>query len=705
MTLGCTTKTLPPRHIVIERVDIAGSDQLDDAEIKRKIATSATERIFRGTLEGLPVLGVVDQLTVEYHTFDRIVLQRDLERIRRYYRSRGFYEAQVTAGRVVRTSTGRLRVEIDVVEGEPVLIETIELDFPQWEKALEANQRMQAVVNKLEREPRESHEEAPRFDEQRYEEAKIRLRKALWDSGYAYAAVNGKVRIDVDARRAHIVFQAIAGPKCTFGAITIAGRGELPEDPIRDALGFEPEEQFSSAKIAAAQQALVDFGVFGSVEIIAVRSKPGEPRTTALPVDVVVTPIKLRAFKAGVGAEIGNQLEAHAVAGWESRNFLGGLRRFNAELRPGLVLFPTRIDNLVEPMQVLPEAQLRLHFTQPGFPEARTNTHLASAVRAYSPDSVAVPDEIPDDYNILGYYEVEGAAGVDRLFRFPQLNDSTFHAGHYIKLRFDHPFSYSLNVDEPPAGYERVLIPYFESIASWDFRKNHEGKPDPIRPARGVYVALDAQFAGGLLQGDSSDVRLRPELRLYAPMTKTITVAVRWASGFLFAYGDSTLVERPTDELTLARYLQLLSFRGFYSGGPNSNRGYGYRGVGPHEVLPFVSQSGRSDERVPTGGFGMWELSAELRIPLADKISMVAFVDSSDVVPRLNDFRLNYPHISPGLGLRFFTAVGPVRFDLGCRVPYLQQLGEEQLLPEEGGPDPGESEVPLGFSLAIGEAY
>lgn len=703
--VGCTTKALPPRARVVERVDIIGPSRLSSREAASKIATHETQRILAGSLAGLPVLGILDRLTVEYATFDREVLQRDLDRLRRYYRARGFYDTQVQAARVVRMDNGKLRVEIEVVEGAPTHIGAVVLDFPSWEEALSANEALHRIISRYKSEPVEDGEERPRFDEDRYDTVKRSLLTAMTDHGYAYAEVSGTVEVDVIGHSANVGFSVTAGPHCTFGPITIEGLGELPDAPIRKALGFEPGDPFSTAKIASAEHALVDFGVFGTVQIIPVKSRPGDARKEALlPVRVVVSPVDLRGVHFGIGAAIGSQLEAHVLAGWESRNFLGGLRRLTLQARPGIVLFPTRLSDLGAPTKVLPEIRIQQHFTQPGFPEARSNTHIAAGAKIYSPDSVALPDPIPEDYNILGYQEIDGSAGVDRRFRFPYWGGSIVQTGAFFKVRFDNPFSYSDQFDDPPDGYERVLIPYVELVGAWDFRKNALDQPDSVRPHKGVYLALQTQFAD--FGGDSKDVRLRPEVRFYVPMTSKTTLALRWVGGFLFPFGDTVLADRPSEEVALARYTQLLSFRGFYSGGPDSNRGYGYRGVGPYEILPYLSQNGQSDERAPTGGFGLWELSAELRVPVGEKVNTVFFVDSSDVVARLSDFRVNLPHISPGVGLRYFSPVGPLRFDIGVRVPYLQKLGAAVLPVEEGGPGPGETDdFPVCVSLAIGEAY
>jgi outer membrane protein insertion porin family/translocation and assembly module TamA len=93
------------------------------------------------------------------------------------------------------------------------------------------------------------------------------------------------------------------------------------------------------------------------------------------------------------------------------------------------------------------------------------------------------------------------------------------------------------------------------------------------------------------------------------------------------------------------------------------------------------------------------------------------FVDASDVTRELGQLRIDHPHISTGLGVRYDTPVGPLRLDLGFRIPYLQVIGEpvvescikrEVLCPvlviDEG--DAGNFlGIPAALSIAIGHAY
>ena len=155
---GCSVKEVPAGALIVDRVDVIGAEKVDGDALEKRIATSETVHALGGLLEAIPILSYVDALTVEYRTYDRLVLDRDLERVRRWYRARGFYDAEVRAGRVIETEDGHARVEIELSEGEPVLLESAELSFPAWRGALRANAALVDLVTKYprrtDREPR-----------------------------------------------------------------------------------------------------------------------------------------------------------------------------------------------------------------------------------------------------------------------------------------------------------------------------------------------------------------------------------------------------------------------------------------------------------------------------------------------------------------------------------------------------------------------
>jgi outer membrane protein insertion porin family/translocation and assembly module TamA len=89
----------------------------------------------------------------------------------------------------------------------------------------------------------------------------------------------------------------------------------------------------------------------------------------------------------------------------------------------------------------------------------------------------------------------------------------------------------------------------------------------------------------------------------------------------------------------------------------------------------------------------------ELRFPLLGPLSGAAFVDAADVSPKRVDFRLRRPHPSVGAGIRYDTPVGPVRADIGYRVPGIGERGDD-----EGNP----AELlgfPAALSVGIGQSF
>jgi translocation and assembly module TamA len=91
----------------------------------------------------------------------------------------------------------------------------------------------------------------------------------------------------------------------------------------------------------------------------------------------------------------------------------------------------------------------------------------------------------------------------------------------------------------------------------------------------------------------------------------------------------------------------------FYAGGGGSIRGYKFQSVGDLDAF-----------HDPIGGRSVIEVSTELRMRLTEEIGVVPFVDGGTV------YRESYPDFSntfrwaAGLGLRYFTGIGPVRLDV-----------------------------------------
>jgi outer membrane protein insertion porin family/translocation and assembly module TamA len=690
---------------IIEDVEVLGNHEIPDKDIQGKIATAESAHPLAGVLKGVPILGLTDVLGVEYERFDRFVLERDMERIERYYQARGFYDAHVRASRVRRRSDGAVRVEIVVQEGPPVLVRKVDLAWKDWRP--EFGKRVTKPVTDAKNELGTGQ----RFEEEDYEKTKTAIHRALTDRGFPYADVVGNVKVDLLTHKADITYTIELGPRSTFGDIRFQGIDDLPEAHIRELIGFKKGDPFSTETLSSAELALSELGVFAAIDVKPELPEKGQPRVPVIPVTISVQQMPLRGVKLGAGAELGVRVEAHLVAGWEDRNFLGGLRRFSVEARPGIVLYPTRIITPT-PTGLVPELTLRSEFRQPGVLDARTDAIVRAALKIYCLQIFCVPQQQPkpDDVRLLGYREYIGTVGLER-----RISDFQHYVGLFGNAQLEDPFMYAqFGIKKPavPQGYARLLITNLEALGSLDYRRNGPRKIDRVNPDRGVYVGLSAQVAGP--PGDATDLRFRPELRAYAPVAKPVTFAFRLVGGFLipFNYGESFNRPPPADGGTeeerrlVAKDQQLLQLRGFFSGGPTSNRGYGYNGVGPQGKLGFLSP--RADieaQTLPIGGMTLWESSIELRFSLTENLGLVWFVDGSDVQLGAGKLRLTQPHLSTGLGLRYATPLGPIRADLGYRIPCAQKLGDCGPLTPDVGAAAYILEQPLAFAIAIGEAF
>jgi outer membrane protein assembly factor BamA len=123
----------------------------------------------------------------------------------------------------------------------------------------------------------------------------------------------------------------------------------------------------------------------------------------------------------------------------------------------------------------------------------------------------------------------------------------------------------------------------------------------------------------------------------------------------------------------------------FFSGGGNSLRGFPLDGAGPQRAVE-LSINGCSSPNcpqilVPSGGSELLIINSEARIPLPFKkgLSVVPFYDGGNVfpIPGFHDFASLYSN-NVGLGLRYLTPVGPIRFDLGRNLNPVQGIKATQ---------------------------
>lgn len=714
---ACTS--IPEGRSAIDAVSVEGASHVEVGDIEDHLATTASPRF----------LGLFRGLVYEYEVYDRTALQRDLARVEHYYRARGYYDVKVRAGRVIPTKENHVRIEIVVEEGQPVV---------NNELAIEGVEGLpRDVVEEVTSAVRRSLPKGQPFDQDEFTGAEIDARRALTDHGYAYAKVRRDVFLDIVRRVADAKFSVTPDKPAHFGKITIVGLDpdgkegprpqEIPESAMQRAINIDEGELYSSSAVDQAKQALLDLEVFSAVDVVPDLPDP-PPESHVVPVTVKVEPTRLRQIRLGGGIEFDEiKTDVHLTTGWEDHNLFGDLRDFTVDFKPGTVLYPTRINNLVWPNRPLLEERLRVQFKQPGFLEGRTNGFIRPEFNVYP---LLVQTNPTDKDPVVGYVEFKGAVGVDRTFWKLYVNFS-------YNVQVEDPFAYLLGPLPPTLSGNVLVLSYPDLRVQLDLRDDH------IKPHKGVLLSNDLQVAGGLFGGTARDIKVQPEVRTYVPIGRRITFATRGTLGFLFPQTYGSFVEgNPASPTHLTNPtsadvadIETMYFRGFFSGGSSSNRGFPIRGIAPYGLVPFLNPATATQQEAqhcdpgtlqadiksnnqqavaacltPVGGFTLWELSNELRLNVSGPFSAALFCDMSDVAPNPGEFRFNHLHLSCGVGARYDTPVGPVRLDLAYRVPWLQVLGypNETAVAnanaEEGIP-PRIFGLPIAVAFGIGEAY
>lgn len=684
--IGCAS--VQTGRYALDRVYISGNVELSDAELEAKIATRESPRF----------LGLFTGVVYGYEIFDRYVLERDLRRIERHYRSRGYYWSKVRAARVFNTGPSKVSVEIVVDEGTPSRLGRLDIwgvDTLPSEVRKEAVQAVEAQLVVGER-----------FEEPDFEAAGEALRRVLMDHGHAYAAVRRAADVDIPSGVVSAGFWVDAGPVVRLGDIHISGLGNLSEAPVRRAMRLSPGQPYSRSDLDEARRALLDLGAFSaaSVDVVLEQSAPRAPGDV-VPVEVKLQTSRFRSVHAGLGVQVDSQrTDAHVLAGWEDHNFLGGIRYFFGEFLAGAVIYPTLLPEFALPQRLLPEGRLRLEFRQPGLVEGITD----GFVRVQgSLGPVLLSSSRDRREPVLGYRGLQASVGLERMF------NGRVYAALSHNVQISNPFSYVGALD---ADLETAAVSYPELLLRFD------GRNDPVDPRSGVYLSNTLQVAG--VGGGARDVKIQPQARGYFPVG-TMTFSAGGSVGFVFPgnYG-STVANNAftgrsgTNRAAWIRDVQLMYLRGFFAGGPGSNRGYAPREIGPHGAVPFYIP-GANDAQIshacntsdphsttgiscdlPIGGFSLWQASAELRFALYGPLHGDLFTDLADASPYQLDVRLDRPHLAVGFGLRFATPAGPVRADIGYRVPGLQtRRSEDESRPSElfG--------LPIALSFGIGEPF
>ena len=166
----------------------------------------------------------------------------------------------------------------------------------------------------------------------------------------------------------------------------------------------------------------------------------------------------------------------------------------------------------------------------------------------------------------------------------------------------------------------------------------HDNTDHPLDPTRGNRFEINVSPYVGLTDTDTSftTVSIVGSQYLSIDDDGDYVVAARARTG--------TIIGEDRGDLP--------SNKRYYSGGGGSIRGYEYQKVGPLD-----------DDHDPLGGRSVLELGAEFRARVTESFGIVPFVEGGNVYARSEPQNINLLWAA-GLGFRYYTGVGPLRFDV-----------------------------------------
>ncbi|MCC7321073.1 MAG: BamA/TamA family outer membrane protein [Rubellimicrobium sp.] len=437
--------------------------------------------------------------------------------------------------------------------------------------------------------------------------------------GHALAQVAGQdIRAFHGADRLDVALRLAPGPALTFGPLSVSGNEAVRSDRIRAIAGLPEGARFDPAAIARAQERLRRTGAFASVALIEGEA-PGPGST--LPVTAQVQEMVPR--RLGFGAEVSTTEGLSLNAFWLHRNLLGGAERL-------------RLDAAVTGIEGGfglggrggPDLALGLSFGRPA---------------TLSPDmdlTAALALERLDEADYL-LSQITGNVGLLRHAR----DGLTWEAGlGLIAAQETTPWR--------ARSYALVTLP---------LRATLERRDDPLDATSGYFLDVTATPFLGAARPDSG-LRLMADGRFYhrfGGADGRVTLALRAQAGSVLG---ADLLAAPRDFL-------------FHSGGGGTVRGQPYQDLG----IAITRDFGTGPQTVRIGGRSFAGLQSEARIRVTESIGAVGFLDLGAI--DLADFPGEGAewHAGAGIGLRYDTAIGPIRLDLATPVSGDNALGAVQI--------------------------
>jgi outer membrane protein insertion porin family len=607
--------------VEVRRVDFTGNTHVSDQELRDVMLTQPGDLLSALTSSG---------------TYREDAFQRDLVIIQGFYFDRGYINVKVAEPKLELSADKRsLYISISIDEGESYSIGSIDLKGDLLEKP-------EVIIGRLQVKPGEV------FNRSKVAQDVQAIAEVYKDKGYAYVNSTPETTVNEKERTVSLFFDIQKGPLVSFERINVRGNSKTRDKVIRRELRIYEGEQFSQADLDRSKRRVNALGFFEKVDT---NTKRGDSDDT-MEVNVEVAERQTGAFQIGAGFSSAESFIAQAQI--SQNNLLG------------------RGQSLVLQAQVSSLRQLySLQFDDPYFLDSNWHFgfNLFSQQRYYSGFTrQSKGGSLTWGYMLTDYL---------RLYLTYTLQDISITTGGKSNL-----FSGGQRAALPANSLANLLRAGI--VSSWRMMLSYDSRNDRMFPRSGWFNSLSAEFAEPAFLSESQYSRVDATARYFYPLWGPFVLRLKADSGVVWS-------RRPEG---------VPIFERFFVGGIYDVRGFQLASLGPQIRVPDTSTSDSGSLRTFSIGGNMQMVGkAEIEAPIFEKMNIRAaiFTDignaynlehqycrlkpaSADVSvdPCKAVFPLNSLRSSWGFGLRWFSPIGPLRFEWGF--PYHRLPGEDSVV-------------------------
>ncbi|WP_348981713.1 autotransporter assembly complex family protein, partial [Bosea sp. 124] len=437
--------------------------------------------------------------------------------------------------------------------------------------------------------------------------------------------------VDHAARIMDVTYVVEPGPVAGFGDVTIGSTDEIPPAVVRSFIYLEPGDPYSPKAVADTRRSIATIPAIASVRIREADRLDG---AGSLPifVDVTERPKRLLGFSARYSTIDGPAVKTY----WEHRNLFGGAERLRLE---GDIFLAPRIDGTkITKFEDFEKSDLggrfSFSFLKPALGGSRYDWLL---------DGMATRQRVGT--NRYGGYTA----------RYGNVTTA-------IQRRFSDTFSVQAGIEVERGQTSDVLGQVDYTLVGIPLSVKYDSTDSLLDATRGIRATASVAPYPTFLGSTVGIVQSKAAFSAYYALDEDARYVLAGRIG-LGSISGASLEDVPAT-------------RRFYAGGGGSVRGYAYRTLSPLGPLGHL-----------TGGRSLFEGSVEARIKITDTIGVVPFFDAGTAFEgSVPDFKQRL-QMAAGVGLRYYTAIGPIRVDVAAPL------------------NPRKGDKPVALYVSIGQAF